>query len=221
MHYLGGKSRYGREISFAVHSLAHNKLIYEPFCGALWVTQWLQPIIASDINVGLIELYQAIRNGWEPPDSIDEEEYRELHGRCIDGEQKPEITFAGFAASWGGKWFGGYARGDGRNYVAENKKSLMDKMARCRSVQFEVKHYSQLDVRNSVIYCDPPYAGTTQHCNFSTPEFWDWANKMSDSNNVVIVSEYKAPPGWKSIWMMQHFSSLETHPTLEQLWTKE
>lgn len=50
--------------------------------------------------------------------------------------------------------------------------------------------------QRSVIYCDPPYQGTTQYGavnSFNWEKFWDWCRSQSMAGNKIFVSEYKAP----------------------------
>jgi DNA adenine methylase len=199
MKYLGGKSRYGSRIADVV--LSHRLPVYEPFCGGLWVTQYLKPVIASDAHEPLICLYKAVQQGWEPPDYVSESEYKELQDRDKEGEIDPLITFAGFAVSWGGIWFGGYARGGARNYAVESKKSLLTKMENLKGITFEHRHYRNCKFpKNSIVYCDPPYKGTREYClQFSTDEFWDWVRGLVRQEIIVYVSEFNAPDEFVSV----------------------
>ena len=58
---------------------------------------------------------------------------------------------------------------------------------------------------NSLIYCDPPYKGTTRYAtgSFDHDKFWQWCRDMSDSGHIVFVSEYNAPDDFKCIWSME------------------
>lgn len=50
-----------------------------------------------------------------------------------------------------------------------------------------------------VVYCDPPYASTSQYNagDFDSPAFWEWARTRA---YPVYVSEYRAPDDFVSIW---------------------
>lgn len=55
--------------------------------------------------------------------------------------------------------------------------------------------FKSLDIpENALVYCDPPYAGTSKYngVNFDSAEFWEWARETS-KRNLLTVSEYKAP----------------------------
>ena len=211
MKYLGGKDRYGEEIARVVRSKrCAGQLILEPFCGSCSVSQYLEtPLICSDAHRPLIQLHQAVQQGWEPPDFISEEEYRNLHEEWKDGEEGPLIGFVGFACSWGGKWWGGYARDSTRNYCIEAKKLLLKKHKNLKNVKFEYRNYRNHEPRNLVIYCDPPYVGTTTYSiPFDNKLFWSVIRKWS-KHNKVVVSEYHAPDDFKIIWEVEDVCNVD------------
>lgn len=63
--------------------------------------------------------------------------------------------------------------------------------------------YLELDIpSNSLIYCDPPYRGTTSYADrgFNHDLFWDWCRKKTDEGHKVFVSEYNAPKDFECVW---------------------
>ncbi len=193
----------------------------EPFCGACWVTQYLKPATASDISAPLILLHQSIQNGWEPPDFVSEEEYKELHQAYKEGEINPLIGFVGYGLSWGGKWWGGYARSSCgvRVYCLEAKNSLLKKHDKLKDIKFVHANYKNLEPKNLLIYCDPPYQNTTGYGpDWDSNLFWKIMRIWSQTN-TVIISEYSAPNDFKIIWAHQHFSfkGRNSQPTTERL----
>ena len=61
------------------------------------------------------------------------------------------------------------------------------------------------DKIDCLLYCDIPYYGVKQYGtskNFDYDRFWNWAEKMSEKN-IVMVSEHKAPSGWDCIWKQE------------------
>lgn len=61
--------------------------------------------------------------------------------------------------------------------------------------------FESLDIpQNALIYCDPPYVGTTGYNggDFDSDRFWEWAREVS-KQNLLSVSEYKAPDDFVSI----------------------
>lgn len=62
-------------------------------------------------------------------------------------------------------------------------------------------------VPGSVIYCDPPYAGTAEYKEgaFDHAAFWQWCREQ---RNPVFVSEYSAPDDFKVVAEFEHRSTL-------------
>ncbi len=119
----------------------------------------------NDINTDLIRMFQAVQNGWVPPDSVSNDEYNEVRKGGAEKYPPELIAFVAIGCSYSGKWWGGYARGnanDGtpRNYCIESKKNLMSQ--NIKDVTFTSGNYFEMQIpTDSIIYCDPPYAGTT------------------------------------------------------------
>lgn len=63
---------------------------------------------------------------------------------------------------------------------------------------------------HSIIYCDPPYKGTTNYGKnkFNHDYFWDWCIKKSKEGHKVFISEYNAPENFKCILEIEHKSIL-------------
>ena len=225
MRYLGGKARHGEEIARIVRSKCFSgQTIWEPFCGACWVSQYFSHmfhVICTDICEPLIELHRTLQKGnWEPPDFISEKEYNNLYEQWKEGQCSPWIGFAGFACSWGGKWFAGYSRGENRNFCQEAKQSLLKKHKYLKHVVFSHSNYRCRNPHGDVIYCDPPYRCTTGYSSdiFDTMLFWKKMREWSQDNKV-IVSEYEAPSDFAIIWQADHFSmkGTDTKITTEKL----
>ena len=148
-------------------------------------------------------MYKELQNGWIPPTELSKEEYDYIHKNM---EENPYLTgFVGFGCSFSGKWFGGYARNKtGRNYCSNAHNSIVEKMKNLRTAVFECKDYKELKPHNAIIYCDPPYQGTTQYSKqivgeFNTYEFWNTMKEWS-KDNKVFISEYQAPEDFKCVW---------------------
>lgn len=139
-------------------------------------------------------MYRAMQAGWLPPENVSEELYRELE---TAPDTDPRKAFAGFGCSWGGKWFGGYARGcPGRNYATNAHNSLLRKWPGMSGASFVCDTYENIiPVPGAVVYCDPPYKDTTRFSapgDFDTAMFWDWCRQRSKTC-CVLVSEWAAP----------------------------
>lgn len=201
MQYFGGKCRIANRIADIINAKRPSNY-YEPFCGGLWVSQYVQADILhlSDISQPLITLYQALQGGWEPPCKVTEGDYKhyQVKQECND----PMTGFVGYGCSFAGKYFGGYARSATRNYALNAKNSLERKFRRLREkdVRFAVHDYSKVlpEVPGSVIYCDPPYQGTTSYAiapDFHWLGFWAWVKERSGMA-TVLTSSYEAPHGF-------------------------
>lgn len=136
MQYLGGKTRIAKAIAEIVNAERGDRVFWEPFCGGLSVSVKLAahgPGIVSDANPALIALYQAVRDGWDPPGHVSEEEYSAAKALP---DSDPRKAFIGFGCSFGGKWFGGYARNArGDDYVGATQRSLARDLPKLRGVR--------------------------------------------------------------------------------------
>lgn len=200
MRYFGGKARTCHDIACCIESLRKpNQKYIEPFVGGAWVISKVSgEREAYDKHPYLIAMYNALQDGWEPPKDLTKEEYYQIKENGTDYEK----GFVGFGCSFAGKWWGGYASEPNRNYCLNAHNSILEKMQTLSDVKFDVADYKDLNFNNCIIYCDPPYQGTTQYGlvgNFDTDEFWSTMRKWSEKN-TVIISEYSAPDDFKSIW---------------------
>lgn len=241
---MGSKAKYAKEILTAITKecgglVGTNEYInwIEPFvggCNMIDKITGFDKIIGNDINVHLINMFQSLQKGWTPPDTISEKEYKQLMSKSdihLGSLESPLIGFVGIGCSYSGKWFGGYARGNdnkgnARNYCLESKKNVLKQIENLKEVIFISGDYKDLNIINkSIIYCDPPYKGTTNYKNyFDHQQFWDWCNDMVNRGHKVFVSEYNAPENWKCIWQKQVNSSLTkdtgSKKAVEKLFTK-
>ena len=56
--------------------------------------------------------------------------------------------------------------------------------------------YREPGVRKSLIYCDPPYKGTTIYNGiepFDQSDFFDWIRLKQQAGNTLVISEYEMP----------------------------
>ena len=200
MRYLGGKSKIRKPLAAFLESMRKPGQRYlEPFVGGGWVLQEMSgQRVAADANVALIAMYQALQKGWEPPDYVSEEEYNA--GRSLP-DTDPLKAFIGFGCSFGGKWMGGYARGDGRDFPAETRRNLLKQLPLIRDVVFLSYPYQEFCPNGWFIYCDPPYAGTTSYGatgEFDHAQFWQTMREWSE-RNTVLISEYQAPDDFRCV----------------------
>jgi len=197
MRYLGGKSRIAKQLAAIVNAARPPSWpVWDAFCGGLSMTRALAaggPVRSSDANRALISLYAAVAAGWDPPATVSEAEYRAARDLP---DTDPQKAFAGFCAGFGGQYFGGYARGEGRNWAAEGRRALLRD---CPGRLFAHVDFLAVEPRrlDAVLYCDPPYRGTKSYPG--APAFdhdlferrvHAWARWQP-----VFVSEYAFPLG--------------------------
>lgn len=226
MRYLGGKQRIRNWIKDNVLRYKGDKTKYvEPFIGGCGSFEVCRPLftegVGVDIHEDLILLYQAITSGWVPPDIVTEHEYQSIR----QGPPSALRGFVGFGCSFGGKWFGGYARDAiGFNYCGAGKRALL-RIAGVLQLS-EIRHCSYLDIDidpSCFVYCDPPYAETTGYSTgaFDHDRFWATAEGWARLGAVVMVSEETAPPNWVCVAEKERPHSIR-HATkkarTEKLW---
>lgn len=235
MRYVGGKGRIARAIVDEIAARHPGGVAVEPFMGGGAVTAELARrydlVLASDAHLDLALMWAAVVEGWEPPDAISEVDYARLRS----SEPSALRGFAGFGGSFGGKWFGGYARGgrmasgEARNHQGESARAVRRVGAALRAGSVRVTHsdYHVGIPAGAVVYCDPPYASTQGYSTgaFDSIEFWAWAEVVADRADV-FVSEYAAPAGWHCIWSAEKRQSI-TRPDqgrevrVERLFTRQ
>ena len=175
------------------------------FCGSGAVEAKLAPhfdrVICNDKHEYLIEMLKGVQNGYELPEQITEEQYKYI--KSHKDEDKILAGFVGFGCSFGGKFFGGYARNkEQTNYALQSKKSLLNDMIYLPNTEFTCLDYRDVDIPNgSIVYADPPYANTTtyQGQKFDSEAFWEYMRQIS-KNNQVFISEQTAPDDFECIW---------------------
>ena len=196
MQYLGGKSKTRKQISGFLESVrSPGQTYFEPFVGGAWVLQEMSgKRIAGDGNDALIAMYKALQDGWVPPEDISLDEWKTLRlGKTP--EKNPLQAFCRFGCGFGGDWNGGYAKPDGASYALRSRNSLLRQLPLIKDVEFLYGMYTDHSPKDMLIYCDPPYAGTTAYgamgC-FDHSRFWNVMREWS-RDNTVVVSEYDAP----------------------------
>lgn len=214
MRYQGGKTRLAKAITTKI--LAHTTdrgLYIEPFLGSAAVAARMVPAfdraILADAMPDVVHLWQAACNGWIPPENLSLGEYEALRSAPSSALR----AFAGFGCSFGGKWFGGYARDprSDRNYARAASRSIARRAPMLAGAEIIQTDYRTLVVTpGTVLYADPPYANTTAYNGagpFNSVEFWQIAEGWARSGATVFVSEYTAPSGWCEVWSIDRHTS--------------
>tara|TARA_R100000544_G_scaffold23790_1_gene11912 strand:- start:1454 stop:2167 length:714 start_codon:yes stop_codon:yes gene_type:complete len=211
MKYMGSKNRIAKHIlPLMLKDRKEGQYWVEPFVGgANMIDKVDGNRIGADFNDYLIEALKLIRDDVNSiPQVITESEYnsaKEL--RPLAGL----VGFIGFAMSFGGKWFGGYRRDvagskgcidNMRTQTRRSRDSAIKQSKLIQGVDFVFSSYSELVIPpNSIIYCDPPYEGTTGYKDkFNHSEFWQWCRDKVKEGHTIFVSEYNAPDDFECIW---------------------
>ena len=216
MVYMGSKNRIAKElIPIITKDLKPNQWYVEPFVGgANMIDKIEHPYkLGADNNKYLIALLEAVQNGQELPEHITKDEYIAVK---TNRDNYPDwyVGFVGFVSSFRAKFFGGYSgyyttkTGIQRNYIKERINNILKQ--NLDGIKLVCSSYDALDIpANSVIYCDPPYNGTTKYKDsFDSDAFWQWCRDKAKEGHTVYVSEYNAPEDFKCIWEKQINSNL-------------
>ncbi len=196
MRYLGSKNRISKCLKPIIEKELQGKDLYiEPFVGGANMIDKIdfENKIGSDIDEYLIELLKKVRDNVEElPEEITEELYIKVRDNK-DEYSKWFVGCVGFCATFGAKWFGGYARDrkTGRNIPLEGLRNLVKQAPDLKGIDFRYGSYEQYkDVKNAVIYCDIPYKDTTKYKNsFDHDIFFDFVKSL-DKSNTILISEY-------------------------------
>lgn len=205
MQYMGGKARVARHIVATILEDTPNRTNwFEPFVGGGNVLEHAAPhferSVAMDAHEDLILMWRAVNDGWDPPEFVSREQYAELRHAAPSALR----GYAGFGASFGGKWFGGYgvSRIDRKHPHAEVCRSShpavirQARVFRSNSVVFRHGLFGSLTPPpGTVVYCDPPYAGTTGYSTggFDRALFYKTLVLWAASGCDVYLSEYSLP----------------------------
>ena len=201
------------------------KIILLNIMNPLWGANVIDKIkcktrIGNDSNKYLIAFWQEMQNGLDLKSiQMDIDTYKNIR---INKDSYPDyiVAIAGILASYNAKWFGGYAkthtvkcpsdrRAYIRNYYRESVDNVIAQMPNLQEVQFICGDYRSITPHNAVVYCDPPYANTIGYKDsIDYDEYWNWVRELS-KDNIVLCSEYNAPPDFECIWEGQVTTTLD------------
>ena len=212
MKYVGSKNRLAKELVPIIQSYITDdtKGYLEPFVGGANMIDKIEcdNKFGCDIHEELIELLKYIQNTNNIlPTTIKEEEYNKVRLNK-DKYEKWYVGFIGFCATFGAKYFGGYARGfkedktTPRDITAESIRNIEKQRKNLQNIKFKCCSYDEINknIKDFVIYCDPPYKGTLKYTtDFDYDKFYKWCKEMS-KNNIVLISEYWMPEEFECIW---------------------
>lgn len=217
MKYMGSKNRISKYIAPIIQSAIddnHIETFVDAFVGGANLIDKIQckNRIGNDIHKELIAMWKALQEGKQPPEHISEELYNDVKNNR-DKYEDWLVGYVGFHASFGARYFNGYARDrqTGRDLPNEAYRNTMTQLPKVQDVTFYCGDYKALNPHNSVVYCDIPYEGTTKYktAPFKYDEFWQWCRDISE-DNIVFVSSYEAPDDFDCLWqkdVIANFSS--------------
>lgn len=229
MRYSGSKRRFMKQLTpILMEHLTPQAEFVDAFCGGgNVITAIPHPNkVGIEVNKYIVALWEHLQKEGMVgiPLDLAEQDYNMIKSDYLcGGYSYPDwlIGYVGACCSYGGAWFNGYARFNikkNENHIREayngletqlNKAQFLDKI---KFVNCSYKDY--IYQPNSVIYCDPPYAGRKKYeSDFDNVAFWEWARKMSKEGHYVYVSEYEAPYDFKCIWSQDKTDGMGT--TLE------
>lgn len=233
MIYLGSKNRLSKHLKPIIESyIDENTQAYiEPFVGGGNMIDKIEVPpgvrrIGYDVDKYCIAVLQGLRDGRLPLLEVSKELYDHVKQ---NKEEYDDFTvgYIGYELSFGSKFFAGYAKRDDRKKRGDvySWKHCMAQADRLRDIEFAVKDFRDLEeVKGCVIYCDPPYRGTTEYKGvppFPYEEFYDWCRRMS-KDNTVLVSEYDMPEDFEVVWEKPIKVTLEATDNgkkrVEKLW---
>lgn len=166
----------------------------------------------NDKHEYLIALLNGVKNGYNLPETITKDDY--YYVKSHKDEDKVLTGFVGFACSFGGKWFAGYAKNNFNvNYALRGKKSLLKDMATLMTAEIICKDYREVELPDGcIVLADPPYVNTTKYSlgDFDTNTFWEYMRIIS-KNHLTFVCEQTAPDDFVSIWSKPIRRSLDVN----------
>jgi site-specific DNA-adenine methylase len=193
--YHAGKSKLAKTISKMVYKKAQEnpsiKNYAEPFSGMARVgiqvmqddkNKVFKKYIFNDVNPTITVLFKALKKGWLPnTGAITQKKWESYKKNKKPSAQK---SFVGYTLGFGGQYLGGSKPCANKHSVKTHsvtdwteimlkrkKKYLKELQPYFTSSKFVYKEKSvfDLDYKNTIIYCDPPYVATA----FRAKKIWD------------------------------------------------
>ena len=217
MKYMGSKTRIAKHIlPIILKDRKDGQAWVEPFVGGGNMIDKVDGIrYGFDLNkyaiAGLVSIRDCLYDLPKNNSQFTEDMYKELRSN----DDYNHKGYASFALSYGGKFMGGWCRGnkpngEPRDYVREAYNNAVKQSPKLQGVTLYSCSYSDISIPdNSIIYCDPPYQNTTSYKDgFSHDGFWQWCRSMANKGHTVFISEYAAPSDFECVWEKEIASSL-------------
>jgi site-specific DNA-adenine methylase len=211
--YHAGKQQLSKPISKIIFQLAdkNDKITRyaEPFCGMMRVgievmienekKKKFKKFLFSDVNQKITIFLKKLNQGWIPKvEDITQDKWERYKKNKSISAQK---SFIGYTLGFGGQYFGGASPIKDKeyrlNYLTNKRKYLKKLKPHFTSNKFSIKNKSVLDLdfKNTLIYCDPPYIRTawrakTKWNRKDEDAFWNKVYQWLEpsKNNIVIIS---------------------------------
>lgn len=211
MIYMGSKGKISKELKVIIDEVRQAGQWYvEPFCGGCnMMDKMTGNRIAGDKHKYLIAMHQGVQDGYPFPQEISKEYYNDVRTsyKTEDGRFSDAlIGWVGWTSSFNGRFFeGGYSgKGkDGVDYIARGIKNILTQAPLLADVNFVHSRYDELQYpEESVIYCDPPYLGTSPYDKelFDYSAFYDWLKMMKKKGHKVFISEWQMNEDFRCVW---------------------
>ncbi len=218
MKYMGSKSRIAKHIlPIILKNRKPEQFYVEPFFGGGNSMQHVTGNrLAGEANFFISAMWNKLIGGWTP-EVINNKQYNNIKNTdaCVGDYM---VGWVATACSYSGKWFGGFAgkvetKGGLRDYQAEAFANVKKQLPKLKGVNVVGCSYEKLIIpENSVIYSDPPYAGTTQYKDvFNSDDHWQWCRDKRKQGHMVFISEYSAPEDFICVWEQEVKSSLSAN----------
>lgn len=211
---MGSKNRLSKYIlPIMLEHRKANQFWVEPFVGGANIIDKVQGRrLGADINSYLISALITIRDYINEVPKNNKEFTEYDYNQLRKNNNYRFKGYAGFAFSYGGKWLGGWRRDNShkRDYIKESYNNAVNQSPLLQGVKLINASYLNLQIpENSLIYCDPPYKGTTKYKDrFNHNIFWEWCRDKVKEGHTVFISEYNAPYDFECIWQKEIVSSL-------------
>ena len=215
---MGSKNRFAKELlPIILKDRTPEQWYVEPFVGGANMIDKVEgKRIGGEYNEYIAAMWVNLENGWIPKSDYTRAEYYDIKA---NKERDIKVSgYVGINCSYSGVWFGSYAgvtqtKGGVRDYQDEAFRNTTKQIPKIKGVKFIHSSYQDLEIpANSLIYCDPPYEGTSKYKDeFNHIEFWEWVRVKTKQGHKVFVSEYKAPEDFKCVWEKETKSSLSAN----------
>ena len=218
MKYMGSKNRIAKDIlPIILKDRRENQYYVEPFVGGANVIDKVDGLrIGGEFNKYIANMWIELEKSWIPKNNYTKQEYDFIKNN--KDNYLHETGYVGICCSYSGKWFGGFAgrvktKQGIRDYQDEAHRNLLSQVKNIKGIEIKHSSYDELEIpSSSIIYCDPPYEGTTQYKDsFDNNKFWQWCRDMTNKGHKVFISEYNAPSDFKCIWSQEVKSSLSAN----------